>query len=119
MALTIAICSIEKLISIKKPNEAVPKAVENTISAVVKALIEPMCFTPYISAQVAEPKTFARPLEIPISPRNKKAEYDWSKTIMTIVAINNGMFIYIKSFLAVNLSIKKPAINNVITESIE
>ena len=46
MALTIAICSIEKLISIKKPNKAVPKAVENTISAVVKAFIEPMYFTP-------------------------------------------------------------------------
>ena len=40
------ISSIEKPLSINKPNTAVPKAVENTISAVVKALIEPMCFTP-------------------------------------------------------------------------
>ena len=33
---TTAICSIEKPISIKNPNKAVPKAVENTISAVYK-----------------------------------------------------------------------------------
>ena len=44
------ICSIEKPKSIKKPNKAVPKAVAKTISAVVKALIDPMCLTPYISA---------------------------------------------------------------------
>ena len=52
----IEICSIEKSKSIKTPNNAVPKAVENTINAVVRALIEPMCFTPYISAQVEEPR---------------------------------------------------------------
>ena len=40
------ICSIEKPKSIKTPNKAVPKAVANTINAVVNALIEPMCFTP-------------------------------------------------------------------------
>ena len=33
---TKAICSIEKLLSIRIPNRAVPKAVENTIKAVVK-----------------------------------------------------------------------------------
>ena len=43
---TKAICSIEKSKSIKRPNNAVPKAVENTINAVVKALMEPIYFTP-------------------------------------------------------------------------
>ena len=43
---TNAICSIEKLLSIRIPNEAVPKAVENTIKAVVKALMEPIYLTP-------------------------------------------------------------------------
>ena len=42
----IAIFSIEKPLSIKTPNNAVPNAVEKTINAVVKALIEPICFTP-------------------------------------------------------------------------
>ena len=36
---TKAIFSIEKPLSIIKPNTAVPKAVENTMKAVVKALI--------------------------------------------------------------------------------
>jgi len=54
-----AICSIEKPLSINIPNKAVPKAVENTISDVVKALTEPMYLTPYISAHVEDPKTFA------------------------------------------------------------
>ena len=71
---TIAICSIEKLLSIRIPNNAVPKAVENTISAVVKAFIEPIYLTPYISAHVEEPKTLARPLEIPIKPKKTKDE---------------------------------------------
>ena len=39
-----AIFSIENPASIKKPNKAVPKAVANTIKAVVKALIDPMYF---------------------------------------------------------------------------
>ena len=43
---TRAICSMEKLLSIKIPKSAVPKAVENTIRAVVRALIDPICFTP-------------------------------------------------------------------------
>jgi hypothetical protein len=41
-----AICSMEKPLSINIPNKAVPKAVENTISDVVKALTEPMYLTP-------------------------------------------------------------------------
>ena len=41
-----AICSIENPVSINKPNNAVPKAVEKTIKAVVKAFIEPMNLTP-------------------------------------------------------------------------
>tara|TARA_B100000965_G_C19142445_1_gene562295 strand:+ start:192 stop:542 length:351 start_codon:yes stop_codon:yes gene_type:complete len=71
---TIDICSIVNPISIKVPKRAVPKAVEKTINAVVSALIEPMCFTPYISAHVEDPKTFAKPLDIPISPRKKNDE---------------------------------------------
>ena len=71
---TVAICSIEKPRSIKKPNNAVPKAVAKTIEAAVKAFIEPIYFTPYISAQVEDPKTLANPLLIPISPKKKNAE---------------------------------------------
>ena len=48
------ISSIEYPPSIKNPNNAVPKAVEKTIIAVLNALIEPICFTPYISAHVEE-----------------------------------------------------------------
>ena len=65
---TKAIFSIEKPLSIIKPNTAVPKAVENTIKAVVKALIDPINFTPYISAQVVDPSTLANPFEIPTNP---------------------------------------------------
>ena len=43
---TNAIFSIENPLSIKRPNKAVPKAVENTINAVVNALIDPIYFTP-------------------------------------------------------------------------
>ena len=64
-----AIFSIVKPLSIKIPNTAVPKAVENTIKAVVKAFMLPIYFTPYISAQVEEPRMFAKPLETPIRPR--------------------------------------------------
>ena len=46
IAAIIAIFSIENPASIKKPNKAVPKAVANTIKAVVKALIDPIYFTP-------------------------------------------------------------------------
>ena len=69
---TTAICSIENPRSIKKPNNAVPKAVAKTIKAVVKAFIDPMCFTPYISAHVDDPKTLAKPLHTPINPKKKK-----------------------------------------------
>ena len=43
---TKAIFSIEKPLSIIIPNTAVPKAVEKTIKAVVRALIEPINLTP-------------------------------------------------------------------------
>ena len=69
-----AIFSIEKPLSIIKPNTAVPKAVEKTMNAVVKALIDPMNFTPYISAQVDEPSTLAKPFEIPTKPKKMKAD---------------------------------------------
>ena len=54
---TKAIFSIEKPLSIIKPNTAVPKAVENTIKAVVNALIDPINFTTYISDQVDDTNT--------------------------------------------------------------
>ena len=69
-----AIFSIEKPLSIIKPNTAVPKAVENTIKAVVKAFIDPINFTPYISAQVDDPSTLANPFEIPTKPKKINAE---------------------------------------------
>ena len=71
---TKAIFSIEKPLSINKPKIAVPKAVEKTIKAVVSALIDPINFTPYISAQVDEPRTLARPFEIPTKPQKIKAD---------------------------------------------
>ena len=88
-----AICSIEKPLSINNPNRAVPKAVENTIRAVVKALIEPRYFTPYNSAQVDDPKIFANPFEIPTNPKNIKAVIEESKRIKTITANKRGIFI--------------------------
>ena len=56
-------------LSINNPNTAVPKAVEKTINAVVNALIEPINLTPYISAQVEEPRTLANPLDTPTKPK--------------------------------------------------
>ena len=41
-----AIFSMENPISINNPKTAVPKAVEKTINAVVKALIDPINLTP-------------------------------------------------------------------------
>ena len=64
------ICSIKKPLSIKMPNTAVPKAVAKTIKAVVRALIEPIYLTPYISAQVDDPRTLQKPFVIPINPKN-------------------------------------------------
>ena len=60
---------MENPLSINNPKNAVPKAVEKTINAVVNALIEPINLTPYISAQVEEPRTFAYPLETPTRPK--------------------------------------------------
>ena len=79
MADTSDICSIEKPLSIKIPKRAVPNAVAKTIRAVVRALMEPICFTPYNSAQVEDPNTLAKPLEIPINPKKKNAENELSK----------------------------------------
>ena len=114
-----AISSIEKPVSIKKPNKAVPNAVAKTIMAVVSAFIEPIYFTPYISAHVEEPNKLARPFDMPIRPRKKKAEYDESKYINTNVESNKGIFMYINNFLLVNLSTKNPEIIKVKTENIE
>ena len=47
------------------PNIAVPLAVAKTIKDVDKALMLPIYFTPYISAHVEDPKTFAKPFVIP------------------------------------------------------
>ena len=66
-----AILSIDEPLSIKIPKKAVPKAVEKTINAVVRAFIPPINLTPYISAHVDDPSTFAKPFEMPIRPRNK------------------------------------------------
>ena len=73
------ICSIEKPISMRIPNNAVPKAVENTINAVVRAFIDPIYFTPYISAQIDDPRTLANPFEMPIKPRKTKEYIGLSK----------------------------------------
>ncbi len=67
---TIAIFSIENPKSIKIPKIAVPKAEANTIKAVDRAFIDPIYFTPYISAHNEDPRTFAHPLEIPTKPKN-------------------------------------------------
>ena len=69
---------MEKSESIISPNKAVPNAVENTINAVVIALIDPINLTPYNSAHVDEPKTLANPFDTPINPRKKNEEIgDW------------------------------------------
>ena len=65
---TTAISPTVKPISIKYPNKEVPKAVANTINAVVRALMDPRYLTPYSSAQVDDPKILAKPLDIPTKP---------------------------------------------------
>ena len=90
---TVAISPTVKPISIKYPNKAVPKAVANTINAVVKALIDPIYLTPYISAQVEDPNTLARPFVMPNKPKKKNDEIWASKEKSTIVENNNGIFI--------------------------
>ena len=74
VAETREICSIEKPESIRIPNIAVPKAVAKTIKAVVRAFIDPIYFTPYISAHVDDPRTLQSPLVIPINPKNMNEE---------------------------------------------
>ena len=70
---------MEKPVSIRIPNVAVPKAVAKTIKAVVRAFIEPMNLTPYISAQVDDPSTLQSPLLIPINPKKTNDEKGLSK----------------------------------------
>ena len=79
VAETKEICSIEKPLSIKIPNIAVPKAVAKTIKAVVRAFIDPIYFTPYISAHVDDPRTLQRPLVMPINPKKTNDEKGLSK----------------------------------------
>ena len=83
---------MEKPVSIRIPNVAVPKAVAKTIKAVVSAFIEPMYFTPYISAQVDDPSTLQSPLVMPINPKKTNDEKGLSKRNKTIAAKNKGMF---------------------------
>jgi len=90
---TTAISPTVKPISIKYPNKAVPKAVANTINAVVKALMEPRCLTPYNSAQVEDPNMLAKPLDIPTKPKNKNAVICVSKKNKTITDNRSGIFI--------------------------
>ena len=89
---TAAISPTVKPMSIKNPNNAVPKAVAKTINAVVKALIDPRYFTPYNSAQVEDPKIFENPFEIPTNPKNTYAVIDESKRNKTMTANKSGMF---------------------------
>ena len=90
---TTAISPTVKPISIKYPNKAVPKAVANTINAVVRALIDPRYLTPYNSAQVDDPSIFAKPLDIPTNPKNTNAVTGVSKKNRTITDNKSGIFI--------------------------
>ena len=74
-----AISLTVKPISIKNPNNAVPKAVAKTISAVVKAFIAPKYLTPYNSAQVDDPSTLQSPFVTPINPKKTNDEKGLSK----------------------------------------
>ena len=93
MPATVAISPTVKPISIKYPNKAVPKAVAKTISAVVKALMDPKYLTPYNSAQVEDPNIFANPFEIPTNPKNTNAVTGVSKKNRTITDNKSGIFI--------------------------
>ena len=90
---TTAIPSTVKPISIKNPNKAVPKAVANTINAVVKALMDPIYLTPYNSAHVEDPNILAKPLDIPTKPKKIKAVNGASKKNRTITDNKSGIFI--------------------------
>ena len=56
---------------------------------------------------------------MPINPKNKNAVIGVSKKNNIIVDNSKGIFMKISNFLLVNLSIKKPEINNVTTDKIE
>ena len=114
-----AIISIEISLSISKPKTAVPNAVEKTMRAVVNAFMLPMCFTPYISAQVDVPRTFAKALETPIKPKNIYAESEWLKKNKTNMDTSNGTFIKGINFLLEKRSTKKPEEKSVIIDTIE
>ena len=90
---TAAIFPKEKPISIKNPNKATPKAVANTINAVVKAFIDPRYFTPYNSAQVEDPSIFANPLELPTKPKKMNAVIGASKKNKITTDTKSGIFI--------------------------
>ena len=87
-----AISPTVKPISIKYPNKAVPKAVANTIKAVVKALMDPRYLTPYNSAHVDEPNILAKPLDIPTKPKNTNAVIGVSNKNKTITDNKSGIF---------------------------
>ena len=90
---TVAISPTVKPISIKYPNKAVPKAVANTISAVVRAFMDPIYLTPYNSAQVEDPNIFANPFDIPTKPKNTNAITGVSKKNRIITDNKSGIFI--------------------------
>ena len=90
---TVAISPTVKPISIKYPNKAVPKAVAKTISAVVRAFMDPIYLTPYNSAQVEDPNIFANPFDIPTKPKNTNAITGVSKKNRTITDNKSGIFI--------------------------
>ena len=79
--------------SIKSPNIAVPAAVANTINPPVKAVMLPIYFTPYISAQVDDPNTLAKPFVIPINPKNIKEEKELTNEKRTNAEKNNDTYI--------------------------
>ena len=79
--------------SIKSPNIAVPAAVVNTINPPVKAFMLPIYFTPYISAQVDDPNTLAKPFVIPINPKNIKEEKELTNEKRTNAEKNNDTYI--------------------------
>ena len=90
---TTAIFPTVKPISIKYPNKAVPKAVANTINAVVRALMDPRYLTPYNSAQVEDPNILANPFDIPTNPKKTNAVIGVSKKNRTTTDNKSGIFI--------------------------
>ena len=76
---------MEKPVSIRIPNVAVPKAVAKTIKAVVRAFIDPIYFTPYISAHVDDPRTLQSPLVTPIIQKTQKMKKDCQNKIIPLL----------------------------------